>query len=110
MYNVKNIFSHAVEVLVMKKRYVEICALLRQYAASSGNPLPTFRADVSVPSSTVKKMGPIRRPETSVTDYHSTLRRRVQLSSIWAQKPEITDFWNRQNECGRRQHLMSSHV
>jgi hypothetical protein len=33
----------------------EICALLRPWAASSGNPLPTFRDNVSVPSSRVKK-------------------------------------------------------
>jgi hypothetical protein len=39
----------------------EICALLGYYAASSHNPLPTFRDNVSVPSSGVK-------------DYHSTLR------------------------------------
>jgi hypothetical protein len=32
----------------------EICALLGYYAASNGNPLPTFR-DVSVPFSRVKK-------------------------------------------------------
>ena len=29
----------------------EICALLRYYAASSGNPLPTFRDSISVPPS-----------------------------------------------------------
>ena len=61
----------------------EICALLGYYAPSSGNPLPTFRDNVSVPSSRIKKskkqrgplkMGPIRCPETSVKDYHSTLR------------------------------------
>jgi hypothetical protein len=33
----------------------EICALLGYYAASSGNPLPTFRKNVSAPSSRVKK-------------------------------------------------------
>jgi hypothetical protein len=33
----------------------EICALLGCNAASSGNPLPTFRDNVSVPSSRVKK-------------------------------------------------------
>jgi hypothetical protein len=33
----------------------DICALLGCYAASSGKPLPTFRDNVSVPSSTVKK-------------------------------------------------------
>jgi hypothetical protein len=33
----------------------EICALLGYNAASSGNPLPTFRDNVSVQSSRVKK-------------------------------------------------------
>jgi hypothetical protein len=58
--------------------------LLGCYAASSGNLLPTFRDNVSVPSSnsTMKqlywtswrlKTGPIRCPETSAKDYHSTL-------------------------------------
>jgi hypothetical protein len=62
----------------------EICALLGYYSASSGNPLPTFRDNVSVQSSRAKKssswnswplkMGPIRCPEASVKDYHSTRR------------------------------------
>jgi hypothetical protein len=33
----------------------EMCALLGCYAVLSGNPLPTFRDNVSVPSSRVKK-------------------------------------------------------
>jgi hypothetical protein len=33
----------------------EICALLGYHAASIGNPLPTFRDNVSVPSSRVKE-------------------------------------------------------
>jgi hypothetical protein len=41
----------------------EICALLAYNAASSGNPVPTFRDNI-----------PIRCPETSVKNYHSTLR------------------------------------
>jgi hypothetical protein len=41
----------------------EIFALLLYYAASNCNPLLTFRDNVSVPSSKVKK-GPTRRPET----------------------------------------------
>jgi hypothetical protein len=51
----------------------DICALLGYYAASSGNPLPTFWGNVSV-SSSRDKMGPIRSPETWVNNYHSTLR------------------------------------
>ena len=38
----------------------EICALLGCYAASSGNPLPTFRDNVSVPSSRFKKSVSVR--------------------------------------------------
>ena len=64
----------------------ETCALLRYYAASNGNPLPTFRDNVLVRSSTVKEvlfssstswplnMRPIRCSETSVKNYHSSLR------------------------------------
>jgi hypothetical protein len=33
----------------------DTCALLGYYAASSSNPLPTFRDNLSVPSSRVKK-------------------------------------------------------
>jgi hypothetical protein len=40
----------------------EIGALLGYYAASSGNPLPTFRDNVSVPSSKVKKSKKKRKP------------------------------------------------
>jgi hypothetical protein len=80
----------------------EICALLGYYTASCGNCLPTFRDNVSFPSSRIKspsrtlrswgnclttfrdnvsvpssdsrpvKMGPIRCPETSVNNYHTT--------------------------------------
>jgi hypothetical protein len=65
--------------------WCEICPLLRYYATSNGNTLPTFRDNVSVPSSRVKKsnnvswttwslkMGPICCLETSVKDYHSML-------------------------------------
>jgi hypothetical protein len=57
----------------------EICALLGYYAAENSNPLPTFRDNVSVPSSRARtasplKIGPIRCLETSVKDYHSALR------------------------------------
>jgi hypothetical protein len=76
----------------------ENCALLGYYAPSSGNPLPTFRDNVSVPSSRIKKskkqrgplkMGPIRCPETSVKDYHSMVRnsrekRRSQAAVCWS--------------------------
>ena len=50
------------------------CALLGYYAASSGNFLPTFRDNLSVPSSWPLKMGSIGCPETSVRKYHYSLR------------------------------------
>ena len=44
-----------VNVIIIKTDHDEICTLLGYYAASNGNPLPTFRDNVSVPSSSVKK-------------------------------------------------------
>ena len=65
----------------------ENCALLSCYAASGGNFLPTFRHNLSVPFSggaltTYRshfqapplKMGPIGYAQTSVRDYHCSLR------------------------------------
>jgi hypothetical protein len=62
-----------------------LMALLSYNAVSTGNPLPTFRDNVSVRSSRVKKskkswsswplmMEPVGCPETSVQNYHSMLR------------------------------------
>jgi hypothetical protein len=49
--------------------FVEICALLGYYAASCGNCLPTFRDNVSVPSSRVKSPSRNeRKPETYNVD------------------------------------------
>ena len=77
----------------------ENCALLGYYAASSGNFLPTFRDNLSRPSSRVKnrrirrrrgenldscplKIGPIICRETSVRNYHGLLRNTAEeLSS-----------------------------
>jgi len=49
---------------------LESCAFLGYYAASSGNSLPTFRDNLSVPS----------------------LARRMQFSFISRRKPEITEY------------------
>jgi hypothetical protein len=51
---------------------MEICALLGYYAVSCGNCLQTFRDNVS--ASSWIAMGPIRCPETSVNNYHTTPR------------------------------------
>jgi hypothetical protein len=57
-----------------EKHIGESYAILRCYAASRGNLLPTFRENLSVPS---KKdswaLGPIDCPETSVRNYHYLL-------------------------------------
>jgi len=57
----------------------ENCALLSCYA-SCGNSLPTFRNYKLVPFSRVKskKLGMIGCPETSVRNYHNTLRNRSE--------------------------------
>ena len=53
----------------------ENCALLGYYAASSGNFLPTFTDNISVPSSGAKDpQGRIGCLETSVGNYHGSLR------------------------------------
>ena len=62
----------------------EDCVLLGYYAASRSISLPTFRHNLSVPSSGPLKMGPTGCPETSVRNNHYWLRnspeeRRSQL-------------------------------
>jgi hypothetical protein len=59
----------------------QICALLGYYTASSGSSVPTFRDNLSVPPSRIKKsklgllnMGRMGYLETSVQNYLSTLR------------------------------------
>jgi hypothetical protein len=64
------------------------CALLGYYAASSGNSLPTFRDNISAPPPSVivkgletLKMWPIGCPETSVRNYHYSLRNNPKARS-----------------------------
>jgi hypothetical protein len=57
-----------------RRNYFHICAVLGSYAASSGNLLPTFRDNASMPS-WLLKMGQIYCPEMSVKHYNSTLRK-----------------------------------
>jgi hypothetical protein len=47
----------------------EICTLLGYYAASNGNPLPTFRDNVSIPSSRVKESKKKRKPAREYAVY-----------------------------------------
>jgi hypothetical protein len=44
----------SISFYLVKRAYAKICCLLGYYAASCGNCLPTFRDNVSVPSSRVK--------------------------------------------------------
>ena len=60
-------------ISVFRRDVDDICALLGYYKASCGNSLPTFRGNVSVPSSRAN-MGQIHCPETSVNNYHTTPR------------------------------------
>ena len=60
------------------REVAENCALLGYYAASSGNLLPTFRDELSSPNFRGQeslKTGPIDFPETSITNYHYSLRK-----------------------------------
>jgi hypothetical protein len=82
----KTLFVHLLVISVFVQIYVspvisgfrsdivEICTLLGCYVTSNGKPLPTFRANVSVLFSSVKKSpwplmpSPTRWPDTSVKD------------------------------------------
>jgi hypothetical protein len=54
-----NLLMMKIKSLVLDIRFIrhvdEMCALLGYYAASNGDPLPTFWDNVSVPSSRVEK-------------------------------------------------------
>jgi hypothetical protein len=83
------------------KGLVEICALLRYNATSSGNPLPTFRDNVSVPPSRVSLDFSALEDGTYTLSRNvgkglpldvALYRRRVQISSAARRKPEIKDL------------------
>jgi len=59
-----------------RREVAKNCALLGHYAVSGGNFLPTFGDKISVPSSGLltSEMGQIGCPETSVRNYHCSLR------------------------------------
>jgi hypothetical protein len=71
-------YSNHFVISVFRRQVDENCALLGYYAARSGNFLAMFRDKLLVPSLWVKiltlKMRPIGCPETSVRDYHYSLR------------------------------------
>jgi hypothetical protein len=83
------LFSHPLSVISgFRDEVSQMWALLGFYPAQSGNSVPTFRGNISDPSSKVKnsrtswplKMGPTGCPETSVKDYHSTLHNTTEES------------------------------
>jgi hypothetical protein len=51
---IRNTYSYIALCMISRTSSVQICALLVYNAASSGNHLPTFRDNVSIPSSRVK--------------------------------------------------------
>jgi len=84
------------------KYKLENCALLAYYTASSGNFLPTFQNNLSVPSSSVnkQKMGQTGCPETSVSNYHRSQRNnpedgsshRLRGGSLKSRKIQVYSF------------------
>ena len=113
---VKNLKGRPVGCTKMSVRNTTICCLIAQKSAilstsrpqpeikksgsrsstqvSSGNSLPTFRDNLSVPYSRVKnlKMGPVGCPETSVRNYHYSLhnnRRALRGRSLKSRRAEV---------------------
>jgi hypothetical protein len=89
-----------------------ICALLGCYAALCGGSVPTFRDNLSVPSST-KKLGLTGCTETAVPNYHSLLRkisqgRRSQGESVFVLPPcpPVTGLATRCLHWKRRAHAL----
>ena len=77
--------SRNVLISGFRRELADSCALLGYYAANSGNFLSTFRENLSLLSSGFQnpqeskdslslRMGPIECPETSVRNYHYSLR------------------------------------
>jgi hypothetical protein len=67
-------------ISVFRREVDENSSLLGYYAASSGNLLPTFRDNISTPSSGVE-METIGYPETSVGNYRYSLRNNPEKRS-----------------------------
>ena len=81
-------YAFKISVHISTQWQIQNCDLLGYYAASSGNFSPTFRDSLSVSSSCPLKMGPISCAETSVRNYHYSLRnspeeRRKLKITIW---------------------------
>ena len=77
---VRGVIPHNFAHYVCRNHFsIEICALLGYYAASCGNCLPTFRDNVSVPSSRVKSPS---RTDTSQNVGGGNLKSRLHFSII----------------------------
>jgi hypothetical protein len=68
--------AHKISISGFPRQVDKICDLLRNYAAYSGNSLPTFRDNLSFPFSRVNSLrwGPISCPDRLVKNYHYKLR------------------------------------
>ena len=77
----------------VRRDVYENCALLGYYVVSSGKIIPTFRGNLSVPSSKVKKIGLIGCLEMSVRNYHYSLRNNTKerSSHVFTYKRKISD-------------------
>ena len=73
----------------------EICTLLGYYTALKGSPVPTFRDNLSVPSSMVKKT-----KKKIVRNYHSTLRNIPEESRSQSQD-SLCEIYGRRCDTGR---------
>ena len=76
-----HVLLQAVSIYMKTKITLRICVLLRYYAACNSNSVPTFRDNLPAPFQGSGnpitwpfKIGPIGCPETSVRNYHYTLR------------------------------------
>jgi len=78
---IENLVQSGCSISGLRHEVAENCGLLGHYAASSGNFLPTFRENLSVPYSGVVTdssplwMGPTGCPEMSVTNCHYPLHK-----------------------------------
>ena len=67
-------FLNICEISGFRREEDETCALLGCYAASSLNFLPALQDDQSAPRLQVSRILPTGCPETSVINYHYSLR------------------------------------
>ena len=74
------------------REVAENCALLGYYTANSGHFLLTFRDNLSVPSSGSRFLTLRTGPETSVRNYHYSLRNNPEVRKTDELRKEKSDF------------------